>query len=129
MCAPMRFSRGNPAHATARTGPRQARRDLTRVEYNLSVQWGLYGFGQTPGGSIASKYVVMRLKTSCGTDHVLHIGGNATDARMIREALNESKGERYDVEWVGRLSDGLERLTANWASAVLLDLRLPDCPG
>src|SRR6266849_4714542 len=71
----------------------------------------------------------MRLKTSCRRDHVLHIGGNATDARMIREALNESKGERYDVEWVGRLSDGLERLTANWASAVLLDLRLPDCPG
>jgi diguanylate cyclase (GGDEF)-like protein/PAS domain S-box-containing protein len=60
---------------------------------------------------------------------ILHLGGNATDARMIREALTESKGERYDVEWIWKLSDGLERLTTDRISAVLLDLRLPDCPG
>jgi diguanylate cyclase (GGDEF)-like protein/PAS domain S-box-containing protein len=48
---------------------------------------------------------------------------------MIRETLIESKREPYDVEWVGSLSDGLERLTTNRVSAVLLDLRLPDCQG
>ena len=60
---------------------------------------------------------------------VLHIGGNATDARRIREALTESSSEPFSVEWVCRLSDGLERLTTNRISAVLLDLQLPDCPG
>jgi diguanylate cyclase (GGDEF)-like protein/PAS domain S-box-containing protein len=60
---------------------------------------------------------------------VLHIGGNSTDARVIRQALSESKGGQYDVEWVGTLSDGVERLTTNPTSAVLLDLQLPDCRG
>jgi diguanylate cyclase (GGDEF)-like protein/PAS domain S-box-containing protein len=60
---------------------------------------------------------------------VLHIGGSPADARTIRDALIGSEGDRYAVEWVGRLSDGLERLTTNAASAVLLDLQLPDCPG
>ena len=48
---------------------------------------------------------------------------------MIREALTGSKSDLYDVEWVGTLSDGLERLTRNRTSVVLLDLQLPDCPG
>jgi diguanylate cyclase (GGDEF)-like protein/PAS domain S-box-containing protein len=60
---------------------------------------------------------------------VLHIGGNATDARMIREALTGSNGELYDVEWVSKLSDGLERLATSRTSAMLLDLHLPDSPG
>jgi diguanylate cyclase (GGDEF)-like protein/PAS domain S-box-containing protein len=72
---------------------------------------------------------MIRLKTSEGRDLVLHIGGSTTDARRVREALNDSKSEPYDVEWVGRLSDGLERLATNQVSAVLLDLRLPDCLG
>jgi CheY-like chemotaxis protein len=53
----------------------------------------------------------------------------ARHARMIRVALTESTREVYDVEWVGKPSDGLERLTTNRMSAVLLDLLLPDCPG
>jgi diguanylate cyclase (GGDEF)-like protein/PAS domain S-box-containing protein len=68
-------------------------------------------------------------QVSGGGRHVLHIGGNTTDARMIREALSGSQCEPYDVEWVWRLSDGLERLTTNQMSAVLLDLQLPDCRG
>jgi diguanylate cyclase (GGDEF)-like protein/PAS domain S-box-containing protein len=68
-------------------------------------------------------------KVSGGGRHVLHIGGNTTDARMIREALSGSRCEPYDVEWVWKLSDGLERLTTSQMSAVLLDLQLPDCRG
>ena len=60
---------------------------------------------------------------------VLHIGGNTSDARRIREALAGSSSEPFSVEWVCRLSDGLERLTAKPISAVLLDLQLSDCPG
>ena len=83
-----------------------------------------------PAGVV--KYVLMtRSKMSTGRHSVLHIGGNTGDARRIREALSESKSElyQYDVEWVERLSDGLERLTSSPMSAVLLDLLLPDCPG
>jgi diguanylate cyclase (GGDEF)-like protein/PAS domain S-box-containing protein len=65
---------------------------------------------------------------SVGRYRVLHIGGNTTEARTIREALTESKPERYNVEWVATLFDGLERLTTNPMSVVLLDLELPDCP-
>ncbi len=60
---------------------------------------------------------------------ILHIGGNIGDARMVREALAASTSERYDVEWVGTLTDGLERLASNGISAVLLDLQLPECAG
>jgi diguanylate cyclase (GGDEF)-like protein/PAS domain S-box-containing protein len=66
---------------------------------------------------------------SGGRHRVLHIGGNTTDARTIREALTGPKSEWYDVEWVRSLSDGLERVTTNRLSAVLLDLQLPDCSG
>jgi diguanylate cyclase (GGDEF)-like protein/PAS domain S-box-containing protein len=72
---------------------------------------------------------MMGFKVSGGARRVLHIGGNTTDARKIREALTESSIEPYDVEWAWRLSDGLERLTTNPVSAVLLDLQPPDCPG
>jgi diguanylate cyclase (GGDEF)-like protein/PAS domain S-box-containing protein len=48
---------------------------------------------------------------------------------MVRRALAESKQDRYDVEWVVNLSDGLERLIPNRIAAVLLNLQLPDCPG
>ncbi len=64
-----------------------------------------------------------------GKHRVLHIGGSATDAHMVRRALTESKRDRYDVEWVVNLSDGLERLIPNRIAAVLLNLQLPDCPG
>jgi CheY-like chemotaxis protein len=83
------------------------RRIVTRVKYN---------------GNEA------RLKSD-GRHRILHIGGSTADAGTIREALIGPEGNRYGVEWVGSLSGGLERLTMNAISAVLLDLRLPDCPG
>jgi diguanylate cyclase (GGDEF)-like protein/PAS domain S-box-containing protein len=69
------------------------------------------------------------LQMSFGTHRVLHIGGSTADASRIREALTESRNDLYELEWVRTLSDGLERLTANRMSVVLLDLRLPDCTG
>jgi diguanylate cyclase (GGDEF)-like protein/PAS domain S-box-containing protein len=76
------------------------------------------------------KCVTMRLKkVSGGRGVVLHIGGSTAGARVIREALTESTSTLYDIEWVGKLSDGLKRLTTSRVSAVLLDLQLPDCPG
>ena len=63
------------------------------------------------------------------THRVLHIGGNAAGARTVREALSGSNSELYEVEWARTLSDGLERLTMNRVSAVLLDLQLPDGSG
>ena len=64
-----------------------------------------------------------------GRQRVLHIGGSITDARRIQEALTGSNGESYTIEWVGKLSEGLESLTTKRASAVLLDLELTDCLG
>src|SRR5438309_1475626 len=72
---------------------------------------------------------MIRLKMRAGRHRVLHIGGSTLDAEMIREALSRSKNDLYDVDWVGKLSDGLERLTTSRVSAVLLDLRLADSPG
>jgi DNA-binding response OmpR family regulator len=60
---------------------------------------------------------------------ILHIGGSPTGARTVREALVGSNSEHYEVEWARALSDGLERLTMNRMSAVLLDLPLPDGSG
>jgi len=72
---------------------------------------------------------MLPLQMSFVKHRILHIGGNATGARTIREALRGSNTELYDVEWVRTLSDGLERLTVNRISAVLLDLQLPDGSG
>jgi diguanylate cyclase (GGDEF)-like protein/PAS domain S-box-containing protein len=68
-------------------------------------------------------------EVSSGRHRVLHIGGNTSDARMIRDSLADSTGEAYNIEWVWSLSDGLERLITTQMSAVLLDLQLPDCSG
>ena len=62
---------------------------------------------------------MIRLKMRGVRHRILHIGGNTIDARMIREALSWSNSEPFDIDWVGKLSDGLERLTTNQVSAVL----------
>jgi diguanylate cyclase (GGDEF)-like protein/PAS domain S-box-containing protein len=71
---------------------------------------------------------MQRLHLRGGRHAVLHVGGNALDAQTIRDLLGSNSG-RYVVEWVETLSEGLQRATTNPISAVLLDLRLPDCPG
>ena len=60
---------------------------------------------------------------------VLLIEDNPGDARLIREMLAEVRGATFDLEWVDRLSAGLERLAEGGFDMVLLDLGLPDSQG
>ena len=64
-----------------------------------------------------------------GRHRLLHVGGSEADARRIRDALADLKSGIFDIEWVDTLAGGLERLTNERVSAVLLDLQLPDCQG
>lgn len=57
---------------------------------------------------------------------VLHIGGTPLDARVFRDALGTSPLAPCDLEWLGTLTGGLERLAVESVSAVLLDWRQPD---
>ncbi len=61
---------------------------------------------------------------------VLLIEDNPGDARLIRELLREA-GADFDLQWEGKLSDGIRRLTTGGESfdALLLDLSLPDSEG
>jgi diguanylate cyclase (GGDEF)-like protein/PAS domain S-box-containing protein len=61
---------------------------------------------------------------SPGPQRILHIGGSLSDAGAIREALAESPGEAYAVEWCGTLYDGMNSLVADRAGVVLLDVEL-----
>ena len=60
---------------------------------------------------------------------VLLIEDNPGDARLIREMMAEVGGARFDLECVGRLSTGLERLAGGGIDVALLDLGLPDSEG
>jgi len=60
---------------------------------------------------------------------VLLIEDNPGDARLILETLKASNTTRYELEWVGSLSLGLEQLTKEVFDVVLLDLSLPDSHG
>jgi diguanylate cyclase (GGDEF)-like protein/PAS domain S-box-containing protein len=60
---------------------------------------------------------------------LLLIEDDATDARLIRGALADSRGGPFEVEWVRTLSDGLERLRRSGIVAVFADMYLPDSRG
>ena len=60
---------------------------------------------------------------------VLLIEDNPGDARLIREMLAEGEDPLFNLDCVGRLSQGLEYLAARSAGLVLLDLSLPDSIG
>lgn len=62
------------------------------------------------------------------TIKVLLVEDNPGDARLIREML-AAAGENFQLEWVDRLDDGLERLDRGGVDVVLLDLGLPDSQG
>lgn len=64
-----------------------------------------------------------------GPIRVLLVEDNPGDARLIHEMLREAKTGGFAVEWVSRLSDGLERLGKAEIDLVLLDLGLPDSTG
>lgn len=66
---------------------------------------------------------------------LLLIEDNAADARLIREMLADAEQSKdlpissLNVEWVTRLTDGLERLAVMEYDVILLDLSLPDTFG
>jgi two-component system, NarL family, sensor histidine kinase UhpB len=60
---------------------------------------------------------------------ILLIEDNPGDAHLIREMLAEAKAGSFALEWVPRLSEGLERLNRGGIDLVLLDLGLPDSRG
>jgi len=61
--------------------------------------------------------------------NVLLVEDNPGDARLIEQMLSETGGVSFDLEWVERLSEGLERTSAGDIDVVLLDLSLPDSQG
>lgn len=57
---------------------------------------------------------------------VLLIEDDAEHADLIRSHLARKHGATVKIEWVDRLSKGLERLTTGGVDVILLDLGLPD---
>jgi diguanylate cyclase (GGDEF)-like protein/PAS domain S-box-containing protein len=62
-------------------------------------------------------------------DNLLLIEDNPADAKLVREALTDTRFGPFQIEWVKNLSDGLERLSKGGIEAVLADLFLPDSQG
>jgi DNA-binding response OmpR family regulator len=60
---------------------------------------------------------------------VLLIEDNPGDARLVREALSDTRFARWLLSWSQTLSDGLQLMGQQAFAAVLLDLTLPDCSG
>jgi diguanylate cyclase (GGDEF)-like protein/PAS domain S-box-containing protein len=60
---------------------------------------------------------------------VLLIEDDPAVAGVIQNALADASDSPFIVEWVRRLSDGLERLSKGGVAAVLLDMSLPDSQG
>ena len=60
---------------------------------------------------------------------VLLIEDNPGDARLLSEILVDVHTALFELEWVDRLSRGLERLNGDPIDVVLLDLNLPDGAG
>ena len=60
---------------------------------------------------------------------ILLVEDNPGDARLIREILAEVSNFHFHLNWVDRLSTGLERLDEGGIDAILLDLSLPDSQG
>ena len=64
-----------------------------------------------------------------GTIKVLLVEDNRGDARLLREALGESAGARFELAHVERHAEALRRLEEEAFAIVLLDLSLPDAQG
>jgi two-component sensor histidine kinase len=63
-----------------------------------------------------------------GPVRILLVEDNPGDARLIREALNDS-GARFELEHVETLGAALEHLAQSRPGVILLDLSLPDAHG
>jgi diguanylate cyclase (GGDEF)-like protein/PAS domain S-box-containing protein len=62
-------------------------------------------------------------------DSLLLIDGHRSHALAFREAMITTREGQFHVEWVGTLSEGLQRLSKKGVRAVFLNLFLPDCQG
>ncbi|MFO1532216.1 MAG: response regulator [Thermoplasmatota archaeon] len=60
---------------------------------------------------------------------LLLIEDSATDARLVRAALQDAREPACDVEHAADLQSGLRRLAAPGIDLVLLDLHLPESRG
>ena len=60
---------------------------------------------------------------------VLLIEDNPGDARLVREMLIETGTNKFNLEHVERISEGLNRLSQDNFQVILLDLSLPDSHG
>ena len=60
---------------------------------------------------------------------ILLVEDNPEYAHLIREMITAVGPEQFEIDWVTRLADGLERLGRGEADIVLLDLGLPDSQG
>ena len=63
------------------------------------------------------------------TDRVLLIESDHVSAKLIQEAIADSRYGPFDIEWVDTLSDGLERYRGGSINAILLNLFLTDSQG
>ena len=61
--------------------------------------------------------------------NVLLIEDNPDDALLIQEALGDIGSASFNLDWVARLAEGMERLAEGDFDVVLLDLSLPDSQG
>ncbi|MBI5684936.1 MAG: PAS domain S-box protein [Verrucomicrobia bacterium] len=64
-----------------------------------------------------------------GRIKILHIEDDRGSADVVRAMLSAAPGVMFDLEWTGRLDQGLERLAKGGVDVVLLDLGLPDSHG
>ena len=62
-------------------------------------------------------------------NQILIITGDATDAKTLDDVLRKAKDGPFDLKWVTRLSDALERLRTGGIDAILVDLSLSDSDG
>ena len=69
------------------------------------------------------------IEVNRGKLKILLVEDNPGDARLIREMLAASEATGFEIDWVSRLSAGLEKLAQNEIDLVLLDLGLPDSRG
>ena len=67
--------------------------------------------------------------TPTPSTRILVIDGDPSSTALIRSALAVPDSGSFQIDCVGLLADGLERLAAKNTDAVLLALDLPDSPG
>jgi diguanylate cyclase (GGDEF)-like protein/PAS domain S-box-containing protein len=70
-----------------------------------------------------------QMKTNGIGRKLLLLEDDAADARLIRGAIADARGGPFCVEWVRKLSEGLDRLRKESMVAVFADLFLPDSKG